>query len=234
MPDKKELIKRDEIEKITVNRITDALTGFLSAKKDDYAYSANRLFKSIFAKNFLFQLQMEFDLYCQKGKIDTDYIGSKPYLNSLSELLDYLDSDIPNDEIAQTLKKLFLIPAFKDLYGNKKLLAYEYMKIVKMLTSGELSVLFAAYKIAGGKTIVKEVNHGRPGIIWRETIAKESSLDFVELVEVHEKKLILMLLILDEANFFNKYTGKPECTNRLTDLGYALCDYIDKYDLLNA
>ncbi len=97
MSENKELIKKDNLDKITINKLVDGLTGFITAKKEDYARSANRLLKSLFAHDFLY----EWDYYCLKGKIDLDYESSKPYMNSLSELLDYLDTNIPNHEIGR-------------------------------------------------------------------------------------------------------------------------------------
>ncbi len=223
-----QIIKKDEIEKITINNIIDGLTGFITSGKTDYAHTANRLFKSLFAHNFLNQLQMEWDSYCVKGTVDLDYSSTKPYINSLSELLDYLDSDIPNDEIADTLKKLFFIPSFRDLLNeDDKLLSIEYMKLVKQLNSGELTVLFTTYKY--NNLNIHNTRSSWDAEKWLNEIAVKSNLKYSELVEVHEKKLMELCLITkrkyeDESGIIlnNKF--------RLTNLGYNLCKYIELYN----
>ncbi len=225
MTEKKELINTEQIEPITINRIIDGLTGFITGSKDDFAHTANRLLKSIVAHDFLYQFQMEWDNYCAKGKIDLDYTNSKPYLNSLSELLDYLDADIPNDEIARTLKKLFFIPAFKDYYKEDKLLAIEYMKIVRKLSPGELMVLFTVYN-----NIDLKRSKGHWGAMdWLQVIAEKSTLKYPELVELHEKKLIELCLITKRMLSDGSGVSLGEFF-RLTNLGYNLCKYIELYD----
>ncbi|MBE5977900.1 MAG: hypothetical protein E7249_02035 [Paenibacillaceae bacterium] len=220
----KELINTENIDEISIKRIIDGLTGFISGSKADYAHSANRLLKSLFAHDFLFQLQKEWDKYVDRGNIDLDYKKSKPFLNSLSELMDYLDTDLPNDEIALTLKKLFFIPAFKDYYKEDKLLAIEYMKIIRKLTPGEMVVLFTAYNNVGISTDSASK--------WLEIIAEKSTLKYTELVELHEKKLIDLNLITKRKYEDNSglWVGKY---SRLTSLGYNLCHFIKLYDEFN-
>lgn len=224
MEEKKELINTDRLEQITIKRIIDGITGFTTGSKEDYAHTANRLLKSLFANDFLFQVQKEWDLYCVKGKIDLEYTNSQPYLTSLTELVDYLDTDIPNEEIAKTLKKLFFIPAFKE---NKKdrLLAYEYMKIVRKLAVGELTVLFTTYDCI----YLKQKRTNWSAAEWLEIIAEKSNLRFIELVALNETKLIELHLITKR--LLQDGSGITIGDNfRLTDLGYNLCKYIELYE----
>lgn len=225
MIEKKELINTEHIEPITINRIIDGLSGFVTGSKGDYAQTANRLLKSIVAHDFFYQLQMEWDKYCVKGKVELDYVNSKPYLNSLSELLDYLDKDIPNDEIAGTLKKLFFIPAFKDYYKEDKLLAIEYMKIVRKMVPGELMVLFTAYN----NIDLKNSKSYWDASDWLQVIADKSTLKYAELVELHEKNLIDLCLVTKRMNSDGSGVSLGEYF-RLTSLGYNLCKYIEMYD----
>lgn len=225
MTEKKELVNTEQIEPITINRIIDGLTGFVTGSKGDYAQTANRLLKSIVAHDFFYQLQMEWDKYCVKGKVELDYVNSKPYLNSLSELLDYLDKDIPNDEIAGTLKKLFFIPAFKDYYKEDKLLAIEYMKIVRKMAPGELMVLFTAYN----NIDLKDSRSHWGAIDWLQVIAEKSTLKYAELVELHEKNLIDLCLVTKRMLSDGSGVSVGDYF-RLTSLGYNLCKFIELYD----
>lgn len=146
-------------------------------------------------------------------------------MNSLSELLDYLDSNIPNHEIAETLKKLFFIPAFKDLYAGDKMLAIEYMKIVKNLTSGELMVLFTTYKCINDSQELGLFGANA----WLKHIADKCELKYPELVEVHEQKL-MDLNLLSKRAYPDRSGVSTRNFFRLTDLGYNLCLFIEKYD----
>lgn len=220
----KSIVNVDGLEKNKLNKFFDGITGFASAEKGDFAHTANRLFKSLFSNEFFDQLMLEWDFYCQKGKIDLDYTNSKPYMNSLSELLDYLDTNIPNYEVAETLKKLFFISAYKDYYEDNKLLTIEYMKIIKKLSSGELAVLFATYNLIKGG-IPDSCNASK----WLAIVAEKSNLVYKELVEVYERRLMDLGLIT--ARLYNDGSGIDKgkyC--RLTDLGYNLCKYIENYD----
>ena len=103
------------------------------------------------------------------------------------------------------------------------------MKICRKLSTGEILVLFAAFRIA--KKGYKKSEKGRVDHagLWVNNIAKESGLKYNDLVESHEK-------MLEERGFLSKRQfGDRSGVNlgdyyRLTDLGRDICEYINKYD----
>lgn len=218
--EKKNLIYVEQSEKNALAKVIDGITAVATSDKKDIIYSANRVLKGIISGKFLYEIQKEWDYYCSKGKIDLKYEKSTLYMNSLTELIDYLDSDISNDEIAQALKKLFFIPAFSNINAEDEMLTIEYMKIIRRLNAGELSVLFCTYKnkdikISGASE-------------WLKVIAEKSTLKYSELVEIHEAKLIEFHLITDRT--FSDRSGIHNINFRLTNLGYNICKYIELYD----
>ena len=148
---------------------------------------------TIIQNNTLSTVLNEWNEYCQKGKIDDSYQESEQHFNCLQEMLDFLDNDIPNEIRFSVLKKIFLVAALESVTDRNSLIPYEYMKICRKLSSGEILVLNTTYHIAQKKNWTK---HSRMNTsVWLTSIAKESGLDTNELVEIHENELMKKRLL---------------------------------------
>ncbi len=106
------------------------------------------------------------------------------------------------------------------------MLAIEYMKIVKNLTSGELMVLFTTYKCINDYS--QDIGPFAANS-WLKYIADKCELKYPDLVEVHEQKL-MDLNLLTKRSYADRSGVSTGKYFRLTDFGYNLCLFIEKYD----
>ena len=70
---------------------------------------------------------------------------------------------------------------------------------------------------------------------WVSLIAENSELIYGDLILLHEKGLMDKQLLKGRAHSDRTGVGLDRNTFRLTDFGFALCEYIEHYDsLLNS
>ncbi|MCB0510093.1 MAG: hypothetical protein KDC82_04960 [Bacteroidetes bacterium] len=142
-------------------------------------------------------------------------------------MLDSLDKDIPDEIRFSYLKKIFFVTASEKCYSRESNLPQQFMKICRTLSSGEIIVLNACYRICQ-KNWQKEHNF-QSASEWVKIIANISDLKYTALVEIHEQKLIEKRLI--SRRIHGDRSGVVlQPYFRLTDLGYEICSYIEKYE----
>lgn len=208
-----------DIIRETYESLIKTMTGVATAEKKDLILSVSRVLQNIRATNLLGLLKNEWEYWKEKGKIKEDYHQTEQHLNCLHELLEFLENDIPDELRFNTLKKILLVAASESLSDRNDILPQQFLAISKRLSSGEMMVLFAAYKLA------KECDFNYPSSnVWKKDISANSPLKFTALVELHEKNLIELKLI-GAPSFFTK-----QC--RLSDLGIEFCRYIEAYETI--
>jgi hypothetical protein len=214
-----------EIIKKTLTSLAEGITGIAASERKDLALSVGHIFQSLRKGQFLSQLNEEWDSYREKGRIKDDYVDTEQHRSCLQELLDFLDHDSPDEIRFKVIKKVFLVAATETVSDRNSLLPYQFLRLCRGLSSGEIIVLNATYKIAkSGKA--PDVNGANQ---WLDAIARESGLVHTLLVEIYEDELIKKQLISRRLHGDRSgVIAKPNF--RLTNLGLALCEYIDSYD----
>jgi hypothetical protein len=99
------------------------------------------------------------------------------------------------------------------------------MKICRQLSSGEIIVLSAVYKIYKEK----RYEPTRESVNWLNNIAIESRLEHAELVELHERELIRKNLISDRL-IGDRTLVRNDSNRRLTPLAFNVIKFIKNYD----
>lgn len=214
-----------EVIKKTLTSLAEGITGIAASERKDLALSVGHIFQSFRKGQFLSQLGGEWDSYREKGRIKDDYIGTEQHRSCLQELLDFLDNDSPDEVRFEVMKKIFLVAATETASDRNSLLPYQFLRLCRGMSSGEIIVLNATYMIAKSDQI-PEITGAKK---WLEVIAKKSGLSHTALVEIYEEDLIKKHLL--SRRFFADQSGveaKPHF--RLTSLGLELCEYIDRYD----
>lgn len=212
----------------TVNTLIDGVTGIATSEKKRYIISASKILKSLRSGQFLNELKNEWDFYCKTGKINIDEQDPEVLYDSLAEILDYLDNDIPKRDIFDTLKKIFFTSTFRGI-NSDDVIPIQFMKIVKRLGEGELLVLFKVYKISKENSW-RDKKWGVHE--WLNLISEETKLKYPALVEMSETNLVDNKLLTPRT--YSDGSGieiKPNF--RLTDLGVALCKYVEYYEANN-
>jgi hypothetical protein len=86
----------------------EGLSGIALSKKMDFQLSVAHLLQSLIKGKFLNQLIGEWNEYKNKGKIKDDYQTTEQHIECLQEILDFIDSDLPDEKRFSVLKKYFL------------------------------------------------------------------------------------------------------------------------------
>ena len=214
-----------EVIKRTLTSLAEGITGIAASERKDLSLSVGHIFQSFRKGQFLSRLGEEWDSYREKGRIKDDYIDTEQHRSCLQELLDFLDNDSPDEIRFEVMKKVFIAAATETASNRNSLLPYQFLRLCRGMSSGEIIVHNATYEIAKSESIpnITGVNQ------WLKVIAEKSGLGHTSLVEIYEEDLIKKHLL--SRRLFSDGSGiatKPHF--RLTSLGLELCDYIASYD----
>jgi len=231
-----QLIKKNEFRKSTSEiiqstrkHISAGLTGILASDKKEIVLSVGHVFQRLQAGKFLSGFLEEWNKYVEKGRVKDDYETTEQHAACLQELLSALDNDMPDEERFRLLKKIFLTSAMEpsDLSDRDSSLPLQFMQIGRSLSTGEILVLFAAYKINNEKESLPKHLTGRGECLKR--LASKSGLQYIDLVRKQEDLLV-------EKNLFRSIEGydgrniRDDNYFRLTELGYRFCEFVNFYD----
>lgn len=216
-------------------QIAEFLTGVLVSDKKDWKLSAGHLIQATIKGNLLTQLGNEIKKYQDDGKIKENFLESDINRASFKELLEFIDSETPDEVRFKAMKSIFFASLNKN---SDEVLAYELMKICRKLSSMEVQILVANYNITIGNS--KPVPHGiewgsnRGVLYWATTIAEQVGHHIPEVVLQYENHLSELKIISDRhypvntTQIVNDF--EPTKYFRMTDLGYKLCEFITKYE----
>ena len=215
-----------QIIRDTLSCLAEGLTGIAASDRKELAFSVGHIFQSLRKGQFLSRLLSEWNAYRVKGRIPKDYHETEQHHTCLQELLEFLDHDSPDEIRFDTVKKIFLVAATETVSNRNSLLPYQYLRLCRRMSSGEMIVLNATYRIAKSGQIPTVQGAATQ---WLQAIAAESGLGHTALVEIYEQELMEKHLIT--ARRYSDRSGVTERPNfRLTSLGLDLCQYIDSYD----
>ena len=210
----------------TLLHLVEGITGIAASQKKELAFSVGHIFQSLRKGRLLSQLLKEWNSYCEKGRIKKDYSETEQHYECLSELLDFLDNDIPDQTRFSLLKKIFITAATERVSDRNSLLPGQYIKICKTLSSGEAILMCAVYE--RWKVMKPDDNTSKSAIDWVSTIANVSNLKHIELVEIYEEGLINKQILTPRQYPANKVVIVTPYY-RLTNLGFEICKYIESY-----
>jgi len=210
----------------TIRNLGEGLTGIAASEKGEWYLSIGYLLQRVRSGRFLETLKDEWDRYRDKGRIKDDYLDTDQHQECLQEILDFLDNDSPDHIRFTALKQVFLNAATEELSSRTSVLPQQYMRICRSLNSSEVLVLQANYKIAKGGHNPKTYGFAE----WCRHIAENSELRFAELVASHENSLMAKGLV-SERRYSDRSGVQHTDHFRLTDLGFALCQFMEQHDL---
>ncbi len=214
-----------EVIKRTLTSLAEGITGIAASERKGLSLSVGHIFQSFRKGQFLSRLGEEWDSYREKGRIKDDYIETEQHRSCLQELLDFLDNDSPDEIRFEVMKKVFITAAIETASDRNSLLPYQFLRLCRGMSSGEVIVLNATYEIAKSGSIPDITAAGH----WLRTIAEKSRLEHTSLVEIYEEDLIKKGLLSKRLHSDRSgVANKPHF--RLTSLGLELCDYIASYD----
>ena len=214
-----------EVIKRTLTSLAEGITGIAASERKDLSLSVGHIFQYFRKGQFLSRLGEEWDSYREKGRIKDDYIDTEQHRSCLQELLDFLDNDSPDEIRFEVMKKVFIAAAIETAFDRNSLLPYQFLRLCRGMSSGEVIVLNATYEIATSGNIPDN----NTASYWLDAIAKKSGLGHTSLVEIYEEDLIKKHLLTRRLHA-DRSGVLAKSHFRLTSLALELCDYIASYD----
>jgi hypothetical protein len=218
----------------TLQALTEFLTGVVTSEKKEWALSIGYLVQRIRGGEFLKQLAEEIRRYRDKGKIKADYLNTEQSKSCLQELLDFVDKDIPDKSRFDAIKAIFLTITSETLSDRNDVVPLQLMKICRSLSSSELLLLVATYKLSKQddwkvQQDKRKMNESIGNTYdWEQAVLPVSGLKFIELIKLNEESLVRKRLL--SQNEYPDGSGFRYTANyRLTPLGYDLCRFIHDY-----
>ena len=231
MTDKKDIKHfEDTTENVLSNTLAamaEGLTGLATSSKNELILSVSHTFQKMRGGQFLSAFLEEWNKYREKGRVEESYQHSEQHKVCLQELLEFLDKDSPDELRFTILKQIFLVAASEKASNRESFLPQQFMKIARSLSDGEIILLTAIWNIA--KNHEGEYQQHYSAAEWIREITESSGMKHRALVEIHEQGLMEKRLISQRSHADRSgVAANPH--NRLTDLGYELCMFIDQYE----
>lgn len=151
----------------------------------------------------------------------------------LRELMQKINKAEIDEEHFQALKLLFFNSLRVGSNENDEIEAYQFMEICNRLSSVELLILAANYRIAinKNKPVTPDINLRNAEVkYWAAVIATEMGHEFPEMVLLHEKNLVELRLFsgveyqMNTSEVRNHYVLTDHF--RLTNMGFRLCEIL--------
>ena len=194
-----------------------------------YVLSAGKVVQATIKGKLFKQLGKEINKYREEGKIKEDYFATHKNQASLLELLQFIDNDIPDEEIFKAMKSIFFTGVASDADARQEEVAYQFLLLCKKLNSMDILILKACYGIFIGKDL-EGVNTGITNFgDWVSTVSEKIGYDLPELVSASDPKLVELGLLSARAHSDQSgiRAGKEF---RLTKLGIKLCEFITRWE----
>lgn len=201
----------------------EAVTGALALGHSDAILVGGRLVQATLKGKLLKQVAREIKVLIEKGRIKEDYANSKYGFKSLVELLEFIDSEVPDEDRLQAVKAMFVAINAVDAKEGEELVNYQLLQISKKLSGGQILVLKATYDIEKEKAYA---GMGLAADEWLRRIASRLGHNLIALIEQDEAALIRNGLITDRVHADRSGIRDP---NRLTDLGFRFCEVLVQY-----
>ncbi len=216
---------RDVIDDAIVAAV-EGVTGIADEYKMPVVQTLGRVLQRSRKIGLVSALKVEFDRYCEAGRIKDDYQYTEQAQVCLQELLDAIDNDQLDKQRFDALRKLFFVAYTETELDRESFLPQQYMQICRQLSSGDICILATSYSASKDNKGEKDCPNGATG--WMSYIADNSWLKHTSLVESHETSLMEKHLISGRMN--NNRSRVYWKNFRLTNLAVGLCEYMDKYD----
>lgn len=206
--------------------LAEFLTGFLIADQNAYKLSAGRLVQASIKGKLLTQLGREIKKYQEEGKINEDYFATNKAQASLLELLKFIDSEIPDEEVFKAMKSIFFSTVAKNATEKDEQIGHQLLLVCKKLSSMDVLVLKACYEVYfSNEERFKQIHsHGD----WTNIISAKVGYELPELVGLSDKKLVEMGL-LSPRTLSDSSGVRKGAEFRLTVMGVKLCQFITNF-----
>jgi hypothetical protein len=211
------------------------LVGKVLTDPKETAFGVLRLIRAATAHRFEEQVRTEWTKFVQDGKIKADYAQTDQARTIFSDTIESLGEANYDAEQLDLLRRLFLAAASEAETDRNSLVVREYIAVGRSLSAGEIRVLSAYY-------------HYLPEWTANPTSASSSVhlFNVHNLIDVLQERTGLkhrtLLARLDKslgqkdlaraADQMNGSHAVDQKLFRLTDFGFAFCEFLQSYEKL--
>ena len=207
-------------------KLVPGLTAVAVSDRKDVIQSLSNVIQRQRKEGWLQALLVELNALCEKGKVKEGYMQTPQAQDCRQELIDSLDQDAPDQGKFEAMKKIFLRAAQSEEKDWESPRPGQMMRIARLLSADELTILGVAYKLRKSEPESQRANWAFDAKHWMLWIAEESNGLITEgLVSYYENALIEKKLIGDREHTDRsgvKFRG--QC--RLAPLGIELCAFL--------
>jgi len=197
------------------------IAGLATTSKEEFILGAGRILQAGIRGNFLKQFTNEMKTLKEKGEIKNNWANIQANRTSFIELLNFIDSEIPDENRVEAMKRLFFKSIHPESTEADSVLHYQYMQIVKELSSSDILVLLAIHKLTLSDDLPR-MNDRVEVTGWFRDVAKSAGHGVESLIESREENLMRLKLISKRTH--SDLSGFSRTAYfRLTDLGHNIC-----------
>ncbi len=207
-------------------KIAEAITGGLELGVNGLITAGARIVQGAIKGNLMKQFGREINTLVEKGKIKEDYAETKYGFQTLKEILEFIDSESPDEERFLAVKAMFFAVNAVDVNEGEELINYQLLQIVKKLSGFQLLILKVASEAR------KAHPGGGPASAggWLSDIANRMGHKLSSLVE-HDEGVLMEYKLISGRRHSDR-SGVAEHNFRLTDLAIKLCENLEHYETL--
>lgn len=214
-------------------KLSECIAGVLSRTLSEHTLFAGRIVEAAIKRNLFQQFGRELNHLIRQGRVQKEFLCTHRAQSTLVELLKFIDDEVPDEDRFKAIKSIFFTAVSKDVEENDRILAYEFIKIGKIIGSGELLVLKAVYDIYSGQArtnIGFDESRMSDARYWVECVAKQVGHGISGLIDLHERQLVDQCLLSNRFGVGNLDVDRNRF--RLTNAGVKFCEFIKKYETL--
>ena len=159
----------------------------------------------------------------KKGKIRSDFADQKNGLESLAEVLQFIDEETPDEDRLRAVKAMLVALNASESKAGDEILNYRLLKIAKKVTATQVAILAVCFNNRG---VAMGNANPLPMTAWRQTVAGKLGNGWLGLVESEEPGLSEMGLM---AGAEAQGWMQQPLNWGLTDLGIRFCQHLEAY-----
>lgn len=210
----------------STSNIVATITSILTTGKKEYILGLGRILQAGIKGRFLDQFSKELKELQEKGKVNEEWTQNHYARMSFIELMNFIDSEVPDEARVHAIKSLFFKCIRTETSESEAIILYQYMQIVKELSSSDLLIIKANYDITRQENIT-ELNNRYVISSWLHEVAQSAGHGIKDLIECREQHL-MDLKIISQRIHQDKSGFERTPYFRLTELGYNIYKIIEE------
>jgi len=209
--------------KIIAADIASGLAGAFSGGSSGMILAGGRIVQGALTSNMATQVGKEIQNFVKAGKLKKDYAETKYGFRSLAELLNFIDSEVPDEDRFQAVKIMFFVLNSADAEESEEMLNYQLFRLSMKLSASQLLLLKISHDWYR-ENYSLPTTHER----WVSLVSEKIGHNIRTLIMQDEEMLISYGLLVDR--HLPDRSGISPRDARLSDLGVKFCSYLSDYE----